>query len=310
MPGDRDQPAQPWPRAAHRQEAADVATCARSGCLTADTRVLRADTGAEIDARASLRLGRADVPVWSLDDSLRYVRRHLTHVFPTGRSRCSRVRLASGKRIRATGNRTRVSWHATRGSASMSTRVDAERRVPGSLCRGIVCAPEAADGLGRRGQVVLLAAPSSAHVVRAQPVRELIGEPSAAEAADRLFLRHLWADRRLGDAHTGGRGGRVYYASTSRAPAGRVLRAAPALRDLVPGSGRVPQARHRPATPSTSAGSRTSAGSWSEIGVHGRAASRRPACSRSWAPSPGTRTSTRCRAMSGVGCARCSSSRG
>ena len=55
-----------------------------SGCLTAETRVLRADTGAEMSMGELLATGETDVPVWSLDDSLRYVRRHLTHVFPTG----------------------------------------------------------------------------------------------------------------------------------------------------------------------------------------------------------------------------------
>ena len=56
-----------------------------SGCLTTDTRILRADTGAETTMGELFAAGAQDVPVWSLDDNLRYVRRHLTHVFPTGR---------------------------------------------------------------------------------------------------------------------------------------------------------------------------------------------------------------------------------
>ena len=55
-----------------------------SGCLTAETRVLRADTGAEVSMGELLATGETEVPVWSLDESLRYVRRHLTHVFSTG----------------------------------------------------------------------------------------------------------------------------------------------------------------------------------------------------------------------------------
>jgi len=43
----RPLPAQPRPRAAHRQEAL-LSDLRESGCLTADTRILRADTGAEI----------------------------------------------------------------------------------------------------------------------------------------------------------------------------------------------------------------------------------------------------------------------
>ena len=64
-----------------------------SGCLTADTKVLRADTGAETTLGELHAAGARDVPVWSLDDSLRYVRRHLTHVFPTGVKPVFRVTL-------------------------------------------------------------------------------------------------------------------------------------------------------------------------------------------------------------------------
>jgi replicative DNA helicase len=46
-----------------------------SGCLPASTRVLRADTGAEVTLGELFTSGAKDVPVWSLDDSLRYVRR-------------------------------------------------------------------------------------------------------------------------------------------------------------------------------------------------------------------------------------------
>ena len=46
-----------------------------SGCLPASTRVLRADTGAETTMGELFASGARDVPVWSLDPSLRYVRR-------------------------------------------------------------------------------------------------------------------------------------------------------------------------------------------------------------------------------------------
>src|SRR5690606_14209496 len=75
-----------------------------SGCLTADTRILRADTGAETTMGELFASGANDVPVWSLDSSLRYVRRHLTHVFSTGMKETYRLRLASGKEISATAN--------------------------------------------------------------------------------------------------------------------------------------------------------------------------------------------------------------
>src|ERR1035438_8924651 len=73
-----------------------------SGCLPADARILRADTGAESTLGELYAQGATDVPVWALDDSLRYVRRHLTHVFPTGVKPVFRLTLASGKTVRAT----------------------------------------------------------------------------------------------------------------------------------------------------------------------------------------------------------------
>ena len=87
-----------------------------SGCLTAETRVLRADTGAEMSMGELLASGETDVPVWSLDESLRYVRRHLTHVFSTGTRPVFRLTLSSGKQVRATENHpflTYAGWRAT-----------------------------------------------------------------------------------------------------------------------------------------------------------------------------------------------------
>lgn len=86
-----------------------------SGCLTADTRVLRADTGAEVTLGELMVSGARDVPVWALDDSMRYVRRHLTHVFPTGIKPVFRLTTTSGKTVRATANhpfRTYRGWTA------------------------------------------------------------------------------------------------------------------------------------------------------------------------------------------------------
>jgi len=75
-----------------------------SGCLTAETRILRADTGAETTLGGLYTEGAKDVPVWALDEKLRYVTRHMTHVFPTGTKPVFKLTLASGKTVRATEN--------------------------------------------------------------------------------------------------------------------------------------------------------------------------------------------------------------
>jgi replicative DNA helicase len=75
-----------------------------SGCLTAGTRILRADTGCEISLGELLASGEQNVPVWSLDDRLRLVPQTMTHAFPSGVKEVFRVRLTSGRQVEATAN--------------------------------------------------------------------------------------------------------------------------------------------------------------------------------------------------------------
>lgn len=86
-----------------------------SGCLTADTRLLRADTNAEVTLGELLATGQRDVPVWSLDERYRLVPATLTHAFPSGTKPVFRMRLASGRMVDATANhrfRTIDGWTA------------------------------------------------------------------------------------------------------------------------------------------------------------------------------------------------------
>jgi replicative DNA helicase len=103
-----------------------------SGCLPASTRILRADTGAESTMGELYASGATDVPVWSLDDSLRYVRRDLTHVFSTGVREVFRLRLASGKTVRATANHPFLTYDGWRplGELTVGSRVAVPRHVP------------------------------------------------------------------------------------------------------------------------------------------------------------------------------------
>ncbi|WP_256842739.1 replicative DNA helicase [Ornithinimicrobium cryptoxanthini] len=103
-----------------------------SGCLTADTRVLRADTGAQVTLGELHESGECDIPVWALDDSLRYVRRHVTHVFSTGQKPVFRMTLASGKTIRATDNHRFLTYDGWRALGDLRTgdRLAVPRHVP------------------------------------------------------------------------------------------------------------------------------------------------------------------------------------
>jgi replicative DNA helicase len=106
-----------------------------SGCLTGDTRILRADTGTEITLDELIASGTHDIPVWSLDDRMRLVPSTLTHAFSSGTKEVFRVRLASGREVQATANHpflTYDGWKHLEDLASGS-RVAIPRTTPGPL---------------------------------------------------------------------------------------------------------------------------------------------------------------------------------
>lgn len=102
-----------------------------SGCVTAATRVLRADTGAEVTFGELMRTGERPL-VWSLDERFRMVARPMTNVFPSGHKEVFRLRLASGREIEATANHPFLKlegWTALE-KLKIGDRIAAPRRVP------------------------------------------------------------------------------------------------------------------------------------------------------------------------------------
>ncbi len=109
-----------------------LADLRESGCLTADTRLLRADTGAEVTLGELVATGARDVTVWSLDDRWRLVPATLTHAFPSGTRPVYRLRLASGRQLRATANhefRTPTGWRPL-GALRVGSCLAVPRSVP------------------------------------------------------------------------------------------------------------------------------------------------------------------------------------
>ncbi|WP_018157578.1 replicative DNA helicase [Demetria terragena] len=136
-----------------------------SGCLTADTRLLRADTGAEVTIGELAASGEKDVPVWALDDSLRYVARPLTHAFSTGVRPVFRMTLASGKTVRATENHRFLTYDGWEhlGDLRTGSRIAVPRHIP---------APERHDQWEDDERIVLLAHMiGDGSFVRKQPIR-------------------------------------------------------------------------------------------------------------------------------------------
>jgi replicative DNA helicase len=106
-----------------------------SGCLTADTRILRADTGSETTLGDLLASDAREIPVWSVDERHHLVPRIMTHVFPSGTKEVFRVRLASGREVQATANHPFLTFGGWRplGDLGVGARVAVPRRTPGPL---------------------------------------------------------------------------------------------------------------------------------------------------------------------------------
>ncbi|MBY3553717.1 replicative DNA helicase [Modestobacter lapidis] len=250
-----------------------------SGCLPAETRILRADTGAETSMGELFESGATDVPVWSLDDNLRYVRRHLTHVFSTGRKDVFRLTTSSGKTVRATANHPFLTFDGFRplGELRPGDRLGVPRHVPapdemtvwddekvtllahligdGSFVKrqplryasideanlravttaalhfGIVAVRD--DYPAARCTTLRLRAPFPLTHGRRNPIaawldelglfglrshEKFVPEPVFHLPKRQIshFLRHLWATDGSVTVTKAGRGGRIYYASTSR----------------------------------------------------------------------------------------------
>ena len=138
-----------------------------SGCLPASTRVLRADTGAEVSIGELFASGARDVPVWSLDDSLRYRARTMTHVFSTGVREVFTVSLASGKQVRATANHPLLTYAGWRQVEELApgARVAVARHVPAPLDEPLPVTHERSLRLGIKdvAEVGLMPKPEIAH---------------------------------------------------------------------------------------------------------------------------------------------------
>jgi len=171
-----------------------LADLRESGCLPASTKVLRADTGGEVSLGALYASGARDVAVWSLDDSLRYVQRPLTHVFPTGTREVFRLTLASGKTVRATANHpflTCDGW-CPLSELIVGTPVAVPRHVPApqrETAWSDEQVVEHARRTGESGEQTRELAETVAHL----PKRQI-----------RIFLRSVWQMR---GSLTGGRHG-------------------------------------------------------------------------------------------------------
>lgn len=141
-----------------------VSDLRESGCLTADTRILRADTGAETTMGELYAEGARDVPVWALDERLRLTQRTMTHVFSSGVKDVFRLRLRSGREVTASANHPFLAYGGWRSLAELTAgdRIAVPRHTP---------APQKAERWPEAEVVMLGHLIGDGSFVKRQPIR-------------------------------------------------------------------------------------------------------------------------------------------
>ncbi len=103
-----------------------------SGCLTADTKVLRADTGATVSMGELFLRDERNVPVWTIDNDLKMTVGTMTHVFASGVKQVYRLRLRSGREVQASANHPFLTFDGWRrlDELSVGDRIATPRLIP------------------------------------------------------------------------------------------------------------------------------------------------------------------------------------
>jgi replicative DNA helicase len=126
-------------RAEKRPVLADLR---ESGCLSGDTLVTRADTGMRVPIGELATSGERDIPVWTLNEHFKLVPAVMTHAFSSGVKPVFEVSLASGRRVRASGNHPFLRFDGwTRGDElrpgdRLAVAGRALRELVGARCAG------------------------------------------------------------------------------------------------------------------------------------------------------------------------------
>lgn len=119
----------PEDRVDHRPQLADLR---ESGCVPADTRVWRADTGDEVPIGDLAATDERDVWVWSVGADYRLTPARLVAAFSTGTKRVFRLRLRSGRQVTASANHpflTFAGWTRL-DELVLGSRLAVPRQVP------------------------------------------------------------------------------------------------------------------------------------------------------------------------------------
>ena len=110
-----------------------------SGCMTADTALLRADTGAPVTFAELMRDGCEGVLLWSVDEQHRLIPAPVTKVFASGTKEVYRLRLASGREVKASANHPFLTFTGWTPLADLrpGDRLAIPRHIPEPLGAGL-----------------------------------------------------------------------------------------------------------------------------------------------------------------------------
>jgi replicative DNA helicase len=166
-----------------------LADLRESGCVVGGTKVLRADTGAEVTIRELAETGERDIPVWSLDTDLRMVPATMTNAFPTGVKDVFELRLGSGRTITASANHPflTVDGWLRLDELTIGSRIAVPRLVP---------EPKETQ-VWPEHEVVLLAHLIGDGCVALQPIHYASADPACLEAVEAAARRFGIEPRRV-----------------------------------------------------------------------------------------------------------------
>jgi replicative DNA helicase len=147
-----------------------------SGCLTGDTRVMRADTGGSVTIGELAATGERDVPIYALGDDFKLVPAMMSHAFSSGTKPVFRLRLASGRTIRASANHPfyRLGGWTRLGDLEVDDRIAVPRALP---------APDV-EPLADEQIVMLAHLIGDGCFVRRQPLHYTNDDPANLEAVE------------------------------------------------------------------------------------------------------------------------------
>ncbi|MEI6478274.1 MAG: replicative DNA helicase [bacterium] len=104
-----------------------------SGCLTGDTLIQRADTGERVMIKDLV--GQTNVPVWSMDEEYKIVRKTASKVFSSGYKQTYELKFRSGRTIKASANhkfKTYTEWQSL-DNLKIGEKLALPRQFPSNL---------------------------------------------------------------------------------------------------------------------------------------------------------------------------------